>query len=36
MPVDAVIVASLIAAVFIGFGLVLAWASRQTRALPRD
>jgi hypothetical protein len=35
MPVDAIIVASLIATVFIGFGLVLAWASRQTRALPR-
>jgi len=35
MPIDSIIVATLITAVFVGFGLVLAWADRQTRNLPR-
>jgi hypothetical protein len=35
MPIDSVIVTILITAVFVGFGLVLAWADRQTRDLPR-
>ena len=35
MPLESLIVAGLITAVFIGFGLVLAWGSRQTRELPQ-
>jgi uncharacterized membrane-anchored protein YitT (DUF2179 family) len=35
MPIDSIIVAALITAVFIGFGLALAWATRQTRNLPQ-
>ena len=35
MPLESLIVAGLITAVFIAFGLVLAWGSRQTRELPQ-
>jgi hypothetical protein len=34
MPVETIVIVGLISAVFIGFALVLAWASRQTRVLP--